>query len=68
MRYVDRYGFTASIWWVVFGFLVVVKDSRGNRRHVRVYYKRSSAEGAVRRYGSRWHRVRLFGSVDEECL
>lgn len=68
MRYVDRYGFTASILWILFGYRVVVKDANGKRRFSQVYYRRGSAEDAVRRYGSHWHRVKLFGRIDSKTL
>ena len=68
MRYVDRYGFKASIRWVLFGWLLMVKDSRGKRRYSHVYRSPERAEDALARYGSHWHRVRLFGGVDEEVL
>lgn len=68
MRYVDRYGFSASIKWIVFAYRVVVKDANGKRRFSGTYYRRGSAEEAIKRYGSHWHRVHLFGRVDSEYL
>lgn len=68
MRFVDNYGFTATIRWIVFGYYVSVRDSGGDRRHTRVYYRRGAAESAVKRYGSGWRRVRVFGRLDDETL
>lgn len=68
MRYVDRYGFSAKIKWIIFGYRVVVKDASGRMRFSHVYYTRRSAEDAVRRYGSHWHRVKLFGRIDSKTL
>ena len=68
MRYTDRYGFKASIRWIIFGWWLVVRDSHGKQRYSHVYRSPGRAEDALLRYGSHWHRVRLFGRIDEEAL
>ena len=68
MRFVDRYGFRARLIWFFGGWLLIVKDARNTRRHTRVYGRRRDAETALLSYGSHWHRVGLFGRVDEKTL